>query len=264
MNICLNAREALPNGGYIKISTKYTKLKEDNQNTFVLTAKSGTYFNISISDNGFGINEKNMQKIFDPFFTTKKGTKGSGLGLSMVYGVLKNHNGALDVKSIDGQGTTFELYFPINKEKKKTIKTNVPKDSASTDIINKLKGKGTILIVDDEKVHIDLLETVLSDSGYETISASDGIEAIEKFLDNKDNIDLIILDMSMPRMSGEKTFEQLRKISPTIKVLVDSGYSLDEKIRTILKHDRTDFIQKPFKPRLLLLKIKGMLENKKL
>jgi len=260
MNICLNAREALPNGGYIKVTTKYVKLTNENQSTFVLRAAEGLYLNISVADNGFGISEENIKKIFDPFYTTKRGTKGSGLGLSMVYGVLKNHNGALNVKSINNKGTTFDLYFPVNK-KKKLVNYDTKKESDSADIIGKLQGKETILIVDDEKVHRELLGNVLNENGYKTLFAIDGVEAVEVFLENKDRIDLVILDMSMPRKSGDKVFEQIRKISPDIKVLIDSGYSLDEKIRTILANNGTDFIQKPFKPRLLLIKLKTMLNK---
>ena len=261
MNICLNAREALPNGGIIKISSKYIKLSYDNQHLFALIAKPGMFCNISIEDNGFGIKAENIAKIFDPFFTTKKGSKGYGLGLSMVYGVLKNHNGALSVKSIDGEKTIFNLYFPVNKKNKDTLQAGKSIDSDTIEMLSKLQGHGTVLIIDDEKVHRDLLVTVLSDSGYKTLQASDGVKGIKLFSSIKKKIDIVILDMSMPKMSGDKVFLELKKISPNVKVLVNSGYSLDEKIRSILKYSGTDFIQKPFKPRTLLIKVKTMIEE---
>jgi len=261
MNICLNARDALPNGGIINISSKYVKLSDEDQHLFALVSNSRMFFNISIEDNGFGIKEEYIAKIFDPFFTTKKGSKGYGLGLSMVYGVLKNHNGALNVTSIDGEKTIFDLYFPVNKKHKDNLKSGKSIDSDTIEMLNKLQGHGTVLIIDDEKIHRDLLVTVLRDSGYKTLQASDGVKGIKLFSSIKKKVNLVILDMSMPKMSGDKVFLELKKISPNVKVLVNSGYSLDEKIRSILKYSGTDFIQKPFKPSALLIKVKTMIEE---
>ncbi len=258
MNICLNARDALPNGGFIKIYSELTNLSSEDQMRFALTAKAGKYLKVSIKDNGFGITNENLQKIFDPFFTTKKVAKGSGLGLSMVYGVIKNHNGALNVQSKDNNGTTFNLYFPLNN-KKYTPKTNNFDNSDIEDLSKTLYGTDTILIIDDEEVHSELLETILLENGYSVIIASDGVEGIKKYLKNKKKINAIILDMSMPKMSGSKTFIKLREISPEIKVLVNSGYSMDDNIQKILNFNGTDFIQKPFKPRHFLIKLKALL-----
>ena len=258
MNICLNARDALPNGGLINITLTIVKLSIDKQKTFQLTAREGNYLNVSIEDNGFGIKDEYLQKIFDPFFTTKTTTKGSGLGLSMVYGVIKNHNGALNVKSIDKKGTVFNLYFPLNKKNKYPYELKSDTTDAKN-ISQLLVGDETVLIVDDEEVHRNLLVNVLNERGYTTIEAYDGIDGLKKYSEHKDKISLVILDMSMPNMGGNIAFKKLRVMNSDIKVLVNSGYSMDDNIQTILDHGKTDFIQKPFKPRQLLLKIRSLL-----
>ncbi len=258
MNICLNARDALPNGGLININLKIVKLSIDKQKTFQLVSKEGNYLNVSIEDNGFGIKEEYLQRIFDPFFTTKTTTKGSGLGLSMVYGVIKNHNGALNVKSIDKKGTVFNLFFPLTKKNKYPLELKSETTDAKN-ISQLLVGDETVLIVDDEEVHRTLLVNILKERGYTTIEAYDGIEGLKKYSEHKDKIDLVILDMSMPNMGGNIAFKKLRVMNPEIKVLVNSGYSMDDNIQTILDHGKTDFIQKPFKPRHLLLKIRSLL-----
>ncbi|MDP2798708.1 MAG: response regulator, partial [Deltaproteobacteria bacterium] len=192
------------------------------------------------SDTGTGIARDIQHSIFDPFFSTKDKTKGTGLGLSVVYGVIKNHGGFINLKSEPMKGTTFEIYIPAS--------TKVAASSNSDASVKESRGgHENILLVDDEEVVRDLGREVLESYGYKVIPASDGIEAISIYEKQKDGIDLIILDMIMPRMGGIETFERLQAIDPAVKIIVSSGYSSDGHYQTVLQKGAKGFIQKPYK-----------------
>ncbi len=239
LNICINARDAMPTGGVLTIKTKNVILEEESLADYPETAP-GNYAKITISDTGTGIARDIQHRIFDPFFSTKDKSKGTGLGLSVVYGVVKNHGGFINLKSEPMKGTTFEIYIPAS--------TKIAASSDSDASVKELRGgHENILFVDDEEVVRELGREVLESYGYKVIPASDGIEAISIYEKQKDGIDLIILDMIMPKMGGIETFERLQAVNPAVKVIVSSGYSSDGHYQAVLQKGAKGFIQKPYK-----------------
>lgn len=236
LNLCVNARDAMPKGGILTIETYNKKVLEGE---FPYSwARPGRYAVIKVTDTGTGMDEEVKKHIFEPFFTTKGIGKGTGMGLAMVYGVVKNHNGFLTVESEIGKGATFTIYLPASE-----IKT----EDKTEEIKTAVTGTGTILIVDDEEAIRNLLSDTLTSLGYKTIEALNGKEAINLYLSNKDTIDLVILDLIMPVMGGEETLIRLREINPDVKVLIETGYGVSETLKDILR-DRgiNGFINKPF------------------
>ena len=177
--------------------------------------------------------------------------RGSGLGLASAYGIIKNHDGFIDVHSEVGLGTIFHVYLPASDS---VVQEDFqPKDTT-------FKGTGTVLLVDDEEMVIDVGRQILERLGYEVLDASGGRQAIDTFRQNRDNIDLVLLDMIMPKMGGGETFDQLRKIDPEIRVLLSSGYSIDGRAQDILNRGCNGFIQKPFNLNELSQKLKEILK----
>jgi two-component system cell cycle sensor histidine kinase/response regulator CckA len=208
---------------------------------------------ISVTDIGIGMDEETCQKIFDPFFTTKEMGRGTGLGLSSAYGIIKHHYGFIDVHSEVGCGTTFHIYLPgSDKDVKEDFQ---PQETA-------LKGTGAILLVDDEDMVTDVGRQMLEKLGYKVLVASGGRQAIDIFRQNRDDIDLVLLDMVMPEMGGGETFDLLRQMDPEIKVLLSSGYSVDGRAHEILTRGCNGFIQKPFNLNELSQKLKDILNEK--
>jgi two-component system, cell cycle sensor histidine kinase and response regulator CckA len=238
LNLCINARDAMPSGGKLIIETYNKKLDADFMKTHLLIDE-GEYVVLSITDTGVGIAPETKERIFEPFFTTKDLGAGTGMGLATVYGIVKNHNGQISVYSEVGKGTTFKLYFPATD--KKFIK--IEKESKT--VID--QGKGTILIIDDEHTVREMWESFLTENGYRVVSAENGQEGIGIFQDRKDEIDLIILDLIMPKMGGKETLPLLREIKPDIKVLISSGYSENGQAKEILESGVDGFIQKPIR-----------------
>ncbi len=236
-NLIINSKDAMPNGGELLFRTENVH----HDITFIRSRpefKPGQYVMISVTDTGIGMTKEVRDQIFEPFYTTKGLGKGTGLGLATVYGIIKNHNGFIYCSSESGKGATFTLYFPVSE-----------RDSAEETKRNRtiVKGHATVLIVDDEdhvrKIAIKQLENL----GYNAIVACDGLEAIDVYMNKKDKIDIVLLDMIMPNMAGFETYLKLKKIEPDIKVLLMSGYSQDEKATEILDEGVLGFIQKPFK-----------------
>lgn len=236
LNLCVNARDAMPKGGILTIET-YNKDVLEGEFPYSW-AIPGRYAVIKVTDTGTGMDEEVKKHIFEPFFTTKGIGKGTGMGLAMVYGVVKNHNGFITVDSELGKGSIFTIYLPASE-----MKTEEKMEEIRTPVA----GTGTILIVDDEEAIRNLLSDTLSGLGYNTIEASNGKEAINFYLSNKDTIDLVILDLIMPVMGGEETLIRLREINPDVKVLIATGYGVSETLKDILR-DRgiKGFINKPF------------------
>ncbi|MCP4728298.1 MAG: PAS domain S-box protein [bacterium] len=232
-NILINAKDAMPSGGKISIKTQ-NELLDDEGSIFHPDIKKGKYIKVSISDTGIGMPKDVKDKLYEPFFTTK-GEAGLGLGMATVYGIVKNHNGFIDVYSEPGEGTIFELYFPAS-EKEVPISDVIPKP---------VTGEGTILLVDDEELLRITTKKALTELGYTVITATDGIECVDAFRKNADKIDLVLLDMIMPNMNGVEAFNELKKIKSDVKVFIMSGFSQDEKSSEVLSKGALGFIQKP-------------------
>ena len=251
LNLYVNAWQAMPEGGDLLIQTKNITLDENYVKPSKL--KPGRYVRISVTDTGVGMDESTRQRIFDPFFTTREMGRGTGLGLASVYGIIKNHDGIINVDSEEGEGTTFNIYLPAT-EKETIQKEHLPEEV--------LKGAETVLLVDDEDMIIDACEQLLEEMGYKVLIAKGGKDAIKVYKKNMDEIDMVILDMIMPDMGGGETYDKLKEINPKIKVLLASGYSIDGQASEILDRGCNGFIQKPFQMENLSRKIKEVLENK--
>ncbi|MCJ7772764.1 MAG: PAS domain S-box protein, partial [Desulfobacterales bacterium] len=250
MNIFVNAWQAMPDGGELYLQTENVKIDDDYKQPFHLAP--GKYIKISVTDTGIGMNEETKKKIFDPFFTTKAKQRGTGMGLSSAYGIIKNHNGFINVYSEPGQGSTFYIYLPASEKKVIAIK------EPSEELVN---GTGTVLLVDDEDMILSVGEKILNMLGYDVMTASSGQEAIDTYRENRDKINLVILDMIMPKMSGSETYDSLKEINPDVTVLLSSGYSLNGKAKDILNKGCAGFIQKPFTMKQLSQKIGGILNK---
>ena len=197
------------------------------------------------------MDEATMERVFDPFFTTKKIGRGTGLGLASAYGIIKSHRGIINVSSEKGKGTAFSIYLPASE------KSVLNEREFSKDII---KGTETILLVDDEDIIIDVGKEFLKKLGYMVLVARNGSAAIALYETNKDAVDMVILDMIMPDMSGGDTYDRLKEINPGIKTLLASGYSINGEAAEIMKRGCSGFIQKPFNMKALSQKIREILD----
>ena len=251
MNLYLNALQAMPDGGTLTTRTENVTIDEDHYSPYYV--KAGKYIRMTIEDTGVGMDEGVQQRIFDPFFTTKEMGRGTGLGLASVYGIVKNHEGFIDVFSKTGQGTRFEIYLPAS------AKTVPVKEKAVEEFV---EGRETVLLVDDETMIVDVGSRMLAKLGYKVFTARDGMEAIEVFQKHQEEIDVIVLDMIMPQMSGGETYDRIRKIKPGVKVLLSSGYSINGQASEILKRGCNGFIQKPFNLQHLSQSLRAILEGK--
>ena len=237
MNLCVNARDAMPGGGELTITT--TRL--DAPDAFLRSipeARGGRFVRIEIADTGIGIDKAIRGKIFDPFFTTKEKGKGTGLGLATVYGIVKNHNGFINVESEIGSGTTFSVYIPAVDKVAAKVQENESRPRG---------GQETILVVDDEEMIRLLVRDILEEIGYNVLSAADGIEAVELYKEKDGEIDLVILDMTMPGMGGRETFEKLKEMNPSVRAILSTGYAADERARQMLAMGVKAFVQKPYR-----------------
>ena len=244
LNLYVNAWQAMPEGGDLFLKTRNVEL--DNSLIKPFKVEPGKYVEISVSDTGVGIDKETRERIFEPFFTTKEMGRGTGLGLASVYGIIKSHGGYIEVSSEKEKGTTFTIHLPAS-EKEAVMETSTPTDLS--------KNFGTILLIDDEKMILDVGCELLEELGYTVLSALSGKEALEIFKKNSKKIDLVIMDMIMPGMGGGETFDHLRDINPDIKVLLSSGYSVDGQATKILRRGCNGFIQKPFNLNQLSKKI---------
>jgi len=240
MNLCLNARDAMPKGGTLTIETRLVVV-DDTVTGKPSNLTSGNYVEVSISDTGIGIDEKIRQHIFEPFFTTKEQGKGTGLGLAVVYGIVQSHKGFVTVESTVGVGTTFRVYFPISEFQPRTEVSEVETEK------EQISGEGTILVVDDEEMILDLSEELLTDLGYQVLKAGSGEESIEMYRKRGGEIDLVILDLAMPKIDGEEAFRQLKALNSDVKVLIASGLIEPEHRRRMEEAGIAGFLQKPYR-----------------
>ena len=251
LNLYVNAWQAMKNGGDLYIETKNITLKSNDAIPYGL--KADKYVQISIADNGSGMDKKTMGKIFDPFFTTKELGVGTGLGLASVYSAIKEHNGVITVESEQGMGTRFDIYLPVSGIIP-DLQPNPP------EIIQ--KGKGTILFVEDEEWIIDVTKEMLEKLGYVCFTAENGNDAVCLYKEKGSEIDVVILDMIMPGLGGGETFDKLKEIDPGVRVILSSGYGMDGEVSNILNRGCCDFIQKPFKMDALSKKVKAAMDKK--
>ena len=250
LNLYVNAWQAMTGPGHLYVETENVVLDEYYVKPY--TVKPGRYVKIAVTDTGVGMDKETQQRIFEPFFTTKEMGRGTGLGLASVYGIIKNHGGYINVYSEKNEGTTFRIYLPVSE--KEISEENKLAEKA-------LKFTGTLLLVDDEDIIIDVGEQMLKTLGYEVLVARGGNEAIEIYTNNRDKVDMVILDMIMPDMGGGETYDRLKEINPDIKVLLSSGYSINEKANGILGRGCNGFIEKPFDLRQLTKKIREILDK---
>ena len=248
MNIYINAAEAMPQGGDLYIKTM--NVTHEYMTDRVYDPEPGRYVLVSITDTGEGMSKKTMNRIFEPFFTSKGLGKGKGMSLASAYGIVKAHLGYIDVFSKRKQGSTFEIFLPASDEDATT----------GVSIIDQLvRGEETILLVDDEEMILDIGEQMLEALGYDVLTAVSGLEAIEVYKNNQDDIDMIVLDMIMPGMSGGDVYDMLKSRNQDVKVLLASGYSIDGQATEILERGCSGFIQKPFDMRRLSTAIRRVL-----
>lgn len=253
LNFYLNAWQAMPGGGDLFIETRNVHLDANHSKTFGV--KQGRYVMFSITDTGIGMDVNTQERIFEPFFTTKDMGRGTGLGLASVYGIVKSHNGHINVQSVKNQGTTFSVYLPASE-----IEAERQTMTGETTI----RGSELILIVDDEETIIEISRKILESLGYRVVTARGGEEATSIYREQMDEIDLVILDMIMPDISGRETYDVLKTINPHIKVLLSSGYSLSGQAQEIINRGCQGFIQKPFTVTALSQKIRDVLNDKSL
>lgn len=252
LNLVLNAQDAMPDGGNLSIKTDMIKNVPLNINRPV--AKAGQdIVRIQITDTGIGIEPETQKRIFEPFFTTKKPGHGTGLGLSTVYGILTSHNGTIFVKSKLNKGTTFTILLPCTDEKV------VVKEET---IITIKKGKGNILIIEDEEMMLETCKNLCEHIGYSVLTANNGEEGLKVFNENKDKISLTILDMEMPGMNGLETYLELKKIDENVKVIISSGFAKEGNVNIALSKGAKSFLKKPYRLKDLSKSINLVLDSK--
>jgi CheY-like chemotaxis protein len=254
MNLIINARDAIDNSGVIAITTKNVVLSEDSDVNGI-NIPPGSYTQLSVNDTGCGMEEEVIQHIFEPFYTTKGPGKGTGLGLAVVYGVVKSHNGIIYCESELKKGTTFHILFPalVDKKAQKVIEPPQRKQLPT--------GTETILLVDDERSILDICEDVLTLYGYRIMKAENGEQAVKIYQAEQNKIQLVLLDLIMPGRGGKKCLEDLISINPQARILMSSGYSTSQQIEELMKTGAAGFISKPYHPEDLLLTVRKLIDK---
>ncbi len=255
LNLVMNASEAIgPKSGIISIATGAMYCDEHyfQTNQLEFNNDAGTYLYLEVADTGVGMDNETIERIFDPFFSTK--FTGRGLGLAAVMGIVKGHQGNIKVYSEPDKGTTFKLLFPVSKNQ---IVESLQLDDDQP--LEKWRGNGTVLIVDDEETILAIGREMLQLCGFDVICAKDGIEAVEIYQQRAADIDCVLLDLTMPRMGGKETFRELRRINPQVKVILSSGYNEQEVTQNFVGKGLTGFIQKPYQMSGLEAKLKEIL-----
>ena len=236
LNLFVNAADAMPAGGKLSLTSENVTHEDMKDNVY--NPMPGLYVKLTIADTGTGMDKKIQDRIFDPFFTTKEMGRGTGLGLASAYGIIENHGGYITVESEKEKGTVFNIYLPAVSEK------HYGEKEPDNQIVC---GSGTILLVDDEEMVLDVNVKVLEKLGYSVLEAKSGKEAISAYRDNKDEIDMVILDMVMPGMSGGEVYDIIKEINKNVKVLLSSGHGVDGQANQILQRGCDGFLQKPYR-----------------
>ncbi|AFM25685.1 PAS domain S-box protein [Desulfomonile tiedjei] len=252
MNLAVNARDAMPDGGKLTITTTNITLDDEYCKSYT-SAVPGDYVLLTVADTGHGMDKKTIEHMFEPFYTTKELGRGTGLGLAIVYGIVSQHGGHITCYSEVGRGTEFKVYLPA-----------IPAEiQPSTELSGEMPAFGTetVLLVDDEEFVRELGDRILSKNGYKVLTAANGMEALKAYSQHKDAIAMIILDLVMPTMGGKDCLHELRKIDPRVKVLVASGYSADATVQEVLDLGVKGFVSKPFRFKDLLRQVRKALDE---
>jgi len=255
MNLCINARDAMSDGGKLVIESRNTRL-DDDYCKMHLDADPGEYVMLSISDNGIGMDRQTLEHIFEPFFTTKKVDQGTGLGLSMVYGIVKNHGGHIHCESKPDNGTTFNIYLPVIEE----TENQPPEQRTETE--QTPLGKETILLVDDEDYLRDLGQRMLTKFGYTVLTAPDGETAVQIYREKGKQISLVVLDLIMPGIGGQNCLDLILKDDPSARVIIASGYTVEPSSLSELELKSYGVITKPFELNQMLNIVRRALDEK--
>lgn len=250
MNLCVNARDAMPGGGRMSLASELVHPSHAFLSSQT-SVREVPYIRVSVSDTGMGIEKSILNKIFDPFFSTKEKGKGTGLGLATVYGIVKNHNGYIEVESEVGAGSRFILYFPSVAGEAIHVEDQMGEVAGGTE---------TVLVVDDEDTIRSLVRDLLTERGYHVMEAAGGAEAVEVLKQHKNTIALVVLDMVMPEMGGRETFIKLKSIKPDVRAILSTGYAEDERTRELLSMGVKEFVQKPYRASELASVIRRVLD----
>ncbi|MCX7635179.1 MAG: PAS domain S-box protein, partial [Syntrophales bacterium] len=252
LNLFINAWQAMPGGGDLYVETHNCQL--DKVHTAAYQLPPGRYVRVSIRDTGIGMDENTRRRVFDPFFTTKGMGRGTGLGLASAYGIIANHGGTITVESEEGKGSVFHILLPAAQKK-----PHQEREEAHPTPAIPWGKKETILIVDDEKNNIDVIGAMLGKIGYRTVGATSGQEAVDYYRQHCQAVDLVLLDATMPGMSGSKTLEALKEINPQVRVILASGHNIQEIARSVTDPSVRAYIQKPFRIQDLANKVREAL-----
>jgi PAS domain S-box-containing protein len=253
MNLVTNAKDAMPRGGTLSIEVFPAVIDERFVHAHGF-GEQGNYACVSVTDTGYGMDEETRKRIFEPFFTTKEVGKGTGLGMAIVYGIIQQHNGCVTVSSETGKGTTFRIYLQIITEEVKEVQgARVEKAPPG--------GTETVLLVEDEDTVRDLYHVILEEAGYKVIEATDGEDALGKFLRHMAEVDIVVTDVVMPKIDGKILYEEIRKIRPDMKVLFMSGYTKDIIVERGILDDEFSYISKPVKSFELLKSVREILDR---
>jgi two-component system, cell cycle sensor histidine kinase and response regulator CckA len=240
LNLCVNARDAMPEGGRISLRTE--TVSGSDLRRHLPEAAAERYVCVNVSDSGSGMDGATQRRVFEPFFTTKPLGQGTGLGLAVVYGIVKNHDGFIDLKSKLGQGTTFSIYLPIPSgapsQRSETESNHIALDRAG--------GGETILFVDDEEMQLKAMHRFLESEGYRVLTAKNGVEALKTFKQHKDVIAVAVLDLGLPQLGGWQAFQKMREIRPDLKALIATGFVSPEVEAEIAQENLCGVILKPY------------------
>jgi CheY-like chemotaxis protein len=253
MNLCLNARDAMPDGGRLLIESRNVLVTEDYQRTHAY-ALPGSYVLLRVADTGAGMDAETLAHIFEPFFTTKEVGRGTGLGLATVYGIVKQHKGFIDVDSTPGEGTAFRVYLPLG---------NGPAVQPEKPSVGSLRG-GTerILIAEDNDDLRQAAQEILASLGYQVITAKDGDEALRAFRQHADTIDLVFLDVVMPKLNGPEAYLKMAETRPDMAVMFTTGYATETSLIPIKAREDSTVLAKPYGSQYLAQKLREKLDKK--
>jgi nitrogen-specific signal transduction histidine kinase/ActR/RegA family two-component response regulator len=253
INLCVNARDAMPGGGTLGLRTRSDPLLPDGEGDPLGASGRGSVV-LEVSDTGSGIARELLSKIFDPFFTTKGPGEGTGLGLSIVYGIVKQHGGQVHVSSDLGRGTTFTVLFPASER-------TVVEPGSAPGIRPEARGKETILVVDDEPSLRSLVRISLSERGYTVMEAGDGLEALELYSRHAGKIDMVLIDLVMPKLGGRETYLKLKQMNPGVRALFATGYGIDDQVQELLATGVMGIIKKPYEMTSVESEIRKVLDH---